>query len=176
MAKVRTPVRRFDLVVDQLVDRVGIWHPQERFGQTHEAHALFGRKTVFGKKCLHHRGRGFAAHPFDILRACFGDGLAFRLREVNALQQPLDRVGFADLVLRADVLARGIGAAGKFGFKFRHICSPSVTRAALWQGHAHVRRGSDRCPTPQQCDFRPVSERGLLTIVGSGGPSAACDA
>ena len=62
VAEMRAPVRGLDLVGDQLVDGLGVGHPQQRLGEAHQPDALLGREAVFGEEGLHHRRRGAGAH------------------------------------------------------------------------------------------------------------------
>ena len=45
LAQVRPPVVRCDLVLDQIVDRLGVRHAQQRLGQAHQRHALGGSRA-----------------------------------------------------------------------------------------------------------------------------------
>ncbi len=71
----RAPVRRRDLVFNQVVDRFGIGHPQQGLGQTHETDAFVGREAVFVEERLHHRRLGVVADPLDKPRSPIHDGL-----------------------------------------------------------------------------------------------------
>ena len=57
MPQMRAPVRRLDLVGDQLVDRLGVGHTQQRLREAHEPDALVGREPKFGEERLHHGRR-----------------------------------------------------------------------------------------------------------------------
>ena len=84
--EMRAPVRGLDLVVDQVVDGLGIGHAQQRLGEAHQPHPLLGREPVFREESLHHRGRGLAAHALDQPGAVGRDRLALRARQVEAGQ------------------------------------------------------------------------------------------
>ena len=58
----RRPVVRRDLVLDQVVHRLGVGHAQQRLGKAHQRHALLGREAVGGEEDLHQPRIGRGAH------------------------------------------------------------------------------------------------------------------
>ncbi len=47
------PIARADLVADQPVGGFGVGHAQQRLGQAHQRHALFGRERIFLGEGVH---------------------------------------------------------------------------------------------------------------------------
>ena len=73
LAQMPPPVRGRDLVLDQRIHRIGIRHPQQSLGQTHQRNAFVGRKPVLGQKNLHQPRLGAAADAAHEIRARCGD-------------------------------------------------------------------------------------------------------
>ena len=73
MTQVAAPVRGGNLVLDQRIDGIGIRHPQQRFGQTHQRNPFIVRQPVFGQKNFHQAGLGGAADIPYQLRRRIGD-------------------------------------------------------------------------------------------------------
>ncbi len=65
LAQMATPGRRCDLVLDQIVDGLGIGNPQKGLRKAHQGDAFVGRQTVFGEKDFHQTGRRIRADGLD---------------------------------------------------------------------------------------------------------------
>ena len=95
MAKMRGPVRRRDLVLDQRVDRGRVRYPQKRFGKAHQRHALIGGKAVFRQKHLHQTGVRCGADFFDKRSRAFDNcGPCVRV-EIGELNEARHKLGLA---------------------------------------------------------------------------------
>ena len=81
LPEMRTPVRRRDLVFDQVVDGLGIGYAQQRLGQAHEADAFVGGEAILVEEGLHHGRVGIVADALDQRRCRLHDGVAPVWRE-----------------------------------------------------------------------------------------------
>ena len=77
-AKVATPVRRGNLVLNQRIHGFGVGHPQQRFGKAHQRNALIGRQAIFGKENLHQPRPGRSADGTHQIRPARRDAGAGR--------------------------------------------------------------------------------------------------
>jgi|GEM_PF-5780744 len=94
IAHMRAPVMRGDLVLDQVVDRLGIRHAQQRLGQRHQGHALLGRQAIFREERFHHPRIARIAHIAHHARRPLGNAVSRIFRQVGEGRQPRHGGGF----------------------------------------------------------------------------------
>ena len=98
------PFGRRDLVLDQFVHGLGVGHAQQGLGQTHQRHALFGRKTVFGQKHFHHARLAVGPDRADQIGGTGGDADAGRFIGSKVAHQSGDQLFFVAQMQFADRL------------------------------------------------------------------------
>ena len=78
------PVRRCNLVGNQLVRRIGIWNAQQRFCDAHQQDTLFGRQVILLQECVDTAFLGrIPAHCLHQLCSGFQNFLALRIAGVG---------------------------------------------------------------------------------------------
>jgi hypothetical protein len=132
VSEMSPPVGRLDLVLDQLIDGLGIRHPQQGLGQAHQPDTLRSGQPVLGEKALQHRGLGLGAHPLHELCPGGGDGLPGCRIQPQALQQVAQDVGLR-LVEASSYPLSSIGMSGPSGHRVRSH-NPTDTGSQRTQG------------------------------------------
>jgi hypothetical protein len=89
------PARRTDLVLDQVVDRRGIRHPQQRLGEAHQRDALMRRERIFSEEPFEHPARTGVANPLHQPFGPLRDGGPRRLVHSCLVHEAGDVLGFA---------------------------------------------------------------------------------
>ena len=107
-ARMRRPVVRRDLVGDQFVHGLGVGHPQQRFRQAHQRHALAGRKAVGGKKDLHQPRVGGTANRIHEADGAGRNRLALFRGKVGGLDQPRQGFILVGEKIGTNLLTKGI--------------------------------------------------------------------
>ena len=129
MPHVLAPVRRRDLVLDQRVNGVGIRHPQQRLGQTHERNAFIGREAIFGQKHLHQTGARLPANGTHEIGTARADPRPVCLGEIGGSGQTRQRFRLVRIGGKVDGAAN-VGVvwhAGPHGWMAHHSIIEPVT-------------------------------------------------
>jgi hypothetical protein len=130
MPQVLRPVGGGDLVLDQLVDGLGVRNAQQRLGKAHQRHAFLGGKAVLVEEGLHRPVTAARPQVADQLRRLRRNRLARLGRETRLLRQVVHRFGLVGQVVGADGFAEiGCGTVAGHGTASLPFEDPSVALA-----------------------------------------------
>ncbi len=104
-SRMRRPIVRRDLVVDQIVHGLRVGHPQQRLRKAHQRHAFLRRQAIFGEKHLQHLDIGPLAHRAHQIDRTHGDRGALLGRKAGEPGQALERPGLVGKRVGADFRA-----------------------------------------------------------------------
>ena len=110
MPQMFAPIGWRDLVLDQIIHRVGVGHAQQSFGQTHQRDAFVGRKAVFGEEDLHQPRIGAGADLGDKRRRAVADPGAVGVGQGGGFHQACHGCGFVAVDRGVDGITQSQGS------------------------------------------------------------------